>query len=170
MTAAFPLVLLALTAHVSARDAGVLYEVWHTPSALAMQEVIAKGGRPLTVETVIRSNGSLTLDDVFQPYNVSGKAATTCIVWTMRCCGCDLKQYITELPSLAHAVGVQIFARLHVTTSAASTASTTSTASHHSQHSQHSQHSHHIVFCHSMLVMTMMMLVVGRQHLQHAAC
>ena len=104
MTAAFPLVLLALTAHVSARDAGVLYEVWHTPSALAMQEVIAKGGRPLTVETVIRSNGSLTLDDVFQPYNVSGTAATTCIVWTMRCCGCDLKRYITEPPPHTQAI------------------------------------------------------------------
>jgi len=53
------------------RSAGILYEVWHTSAAQAMKQVVQKGGRPLTVETVIRSNGTLTLNDVYGPYGIS---------------------------------------------------------------------------------------------------
>jgi len=40
------------------RDAGILYEIWHTGAAHLMQRVKASGAmQPLTVETVIRSDG-----------------------------------------------------------------------------------------------------------------
>jgi hypothetical protein len=68
----FFILILAETAF--ARDAGVLYEVWHTPSALAMQQVVAQDGHPLTVEMVLRSNGTSTLDDILKPYNLTGTA------------------------------------------------------------------------------------------------
>lgn len=53
------------------RSAGILYEVWHSTAAQAMKKVLQKGGRPLTVETVIRSNGTITLDEVYGPYGIS---------------------------------------------------------------------------------------------------
>eukprot|EP01043_Picozoa_sp_COSAG02_P062775 COSAG02_NODE_8745_length_2457_cov_1.449109_2_plen_430_part_00 len=47
------------------RDAGILYEVWHTPAAHLVHRVQATGARqPLTVEGVIRSDGKYTLGDV----------------------------------------------------------------------------------------------------------
>ena len=49
----------------SARDAGILYEIWHTGAAHLMHRNAAMGLPQLTVETVIRSDGNLTLDDVF---------------------------------------------------------------------------------------------------------
>jgi len=76
--------LLLLGTLAAARDAGVLYEVWHTPSALAMQRVIAQGGRPLTVETVIRSNGTSTLDDILKPYNVTGTSNLVVLIEDFR--------------------------------------------------------------------------------------
>lgn len=44
------------------RDAGILYEIWHTGAAHLMQRVKASGAtQPVTVETVIRSDGKHTL-------------------------------------------------------------------------------------------------------------
>jgi hypothetical protein len=47
------------------RTAGVLYEIWHTGAAHLMHRNQQAGARTLTVETVIRSDGNLTLDQVF---------------------------------------------------------------------------------------------------------
>ena len=48
------------------RDAGVLYEIWHTTAAHLMHRVQASGAtQPLTVESVIRSDGKHDLDGVF---------------------------------------------------------------------------------------------------------
>ncbi|EGD82762.1 hypothetical protein PTSG_12023 [Salpingoeca rosetta] len=52
-------------------DVGILYEVWHTRAAQAMKKVRQLGGTQLTTELVLRSNGSLTLDDVYTKYNMS---------------------------------------------------------------------------------------------------
>lgn len=54
------------------RSAGILYEVWHTPAAQLMQNVTAQHGRQLTTELVIRSNGTLNLNDVYLPYGING--------------------------------------------------------------------------------------------------
>lgn len=56
---------------IDAGDAGILYEVWHGHAATAMATVAKMGGQQLTTELVIRSNGTLTLNDVYQPYNLS---------------------------------------------------------------------------------------------------
>ncbi len=58
---------------VAARDAGILYEVWHTRAAQAMERVKAEGGTQLTTELVIESAGAHSLDDVYGPYNVTTK-------------------------------------------------------------------------------------------------
>ena len=63
------LILIPLTTH--ARNAGILYEVWHTRAADAMRTVHDKGGVQLTTELVIQSNASLTLDDVYGPYGIN---------------------------------------------------------------------------------------------------
>ena len=48
------------------RDAGVLYEIWHTAAAHLMHRVQASGAtQPLTVESVIRSDGKHALNGVF---------------------------------------------------------------------------------------------------------
>ena len=48
------------------RDAGVLYEVWHAGASHLARRVKASGvTHPLTVETVIRSDGKHSLDEVF---------------------------------------------------------------------------------------------------------
>lgn len=62
------LLLLAAPAR-SQRDAGILYEVWHTRAAAAMRDVRAKGLPQLTTELVIQSQGSaapFSLDDVYR--------------------------------------------------------------------------------------------------------
>ena len=47
------------------RDAGILYEVWHTPAAHVVHRVQKSGAaHPLTVEGVIRSDGKFQLADV----------------------------------------------------------------------------------------------------------
>jgi hypothetical protein len=55
----------ANSAAAGGRDAGILYEIWHTGAAHLMHLDAAAGGPQLTVERVIRSDGNLTLDDVF---------------------------------------------------------------------------------------------------------
>ena len=60
-----------LSCLVASRDAGILYEVWHTRAAQAMARVKAEGGLQLTTELVIQSAGAHTLDDVYGPYNVT---------------------------------------------------------------------------------------------------
>lgn len=52
-------------ANVINRDAGILYEVWHTPAAHLMHLNQIEGAPQLTVEQVIRSDGNFTLDNVF---------------------------------------------------------------------------------------------------------
>ena len=48
------------------RDAGILYEVWHAPAAHLARRVKASGAtQPLTVESVIRSDGKHSLGEVF---------------------------------------------------------------------------------------------------------
>ncbi len=56
-------VLTALGA--TPRSAGILYELWHCEAATAMAQVKARGLSQLTTETVIRSNGNISLDDVY---------------------------------------------------------------------------------------------------------
>ena len=58
------------------RDAGILYEVWHTTAAQAMGKVAKQGGEQLTTERVIQSRGGpnasrRSLDDVYGPYGIS---------------------------------------------------------------------------------------------------
>ncbi|EDQ91439.1 uncharacterized protein MONBRDRAFT_36118 [Monosiga brevicollis MX1] len=64
-------VALALVPALVAADVGILYEVWHTTAAQAMQQVAAMHGTQLTTERVIRSNGAQDLNDVYGPYNIS---------------------------------------------------------------------------------------------------
>lgn len=54
---------------------GMLYEGWHGPAAHAQAQVAAAGGTPLSVEDVLRSNGTLTLNDVYGKYNISDEDA-----------------------------------------------------------------------------------------------
>jgi hypothetical protein len=56
---------------IASRSVGILYEVWHTTAASAMQSVAEQGGQLLTVETVLQSNGRQTLDDVYLPYGLN---------------------------------------------------------------------------------------------------
>lgn len=55
-----------------AKDAGILYEVWHTMASQTMSQVKTRGGLQLTTEQVIQSNGRYTLNDVYQKYNLNG--------------------------------------------------------------------------------------------------
>ena len=71
MTRLVALALALAAAPASARDAGILYEVWHTRAAQAMARVAAEGGAQLTTELVIESAGARTLDDVYGPYNAT---------------------------------------------------------------------------------------------------
>ena len=48
----------------------LLYEAWQGYAANATAAVIAMGGAPLSVEAVIRSNGSLVLSDIWDRYGV----------------------------------------------------------------------------------------------------
>lgn len=68
----FVLCLLCLDLVKCQRDAGILYEVWHTPPSNLMREVSQKNGTLLTTETVIRSNGEWVLDDVYLKYDLDG--------------------------------------------------------------------------------------------------
>jgi hypothetical protein len=66
---------LLIDSAFSQRDAGILYEVWHTYSGAKMAKIAKLGGTQLTTELVIESQGSsnpYSLDDVFGPYNISG--------------------------------------------------------------------------------------------------
>jgi len=54
-----------------AKDVGILYEVWHSRSALSMQHIAKVGGTNLTTERVIQSKGKYTLNDVYGPYNLN---------------------------------------------------------------------------------------------------
>jgi hypothetical protein len=68
-SAAALLLLLASLARVASRDAGILYEVWHTRAAHAMAAVRAKGLPQLTTELVIASQDTaapFSLDDVYR--------------------------------------------------------------------------------------------------------
>jgi hypothetical protein len=47
------------------RSAGILYEVWHCEAATAMAQVKKNNLPQLTTETVLRSGGKYTLNDVF---------------------------------------------------------------------------------------------------------
>ena len=48
-----------------ARQAGILYELWHTEAAAAMAQVKSQGLPILTTERVIRADGKTILDDVY---------------------------------------------------------------------------------------------------------
>lgn len=63
--------LAALAASASARDAGILYEVWHTKAAQAMATVAASGWPQLTTELVIQSKGAHTLNDVYAVHGLN---------------------------------------------------------------------------------------------------
>lgn len=54
------------------KDVGILYEVWHAWASTAMRNVKKAGGQQLTTEVILRSNGKLTLDDVYKKYKLSG--------------------------------------------------------------------------------------------------
>ena len=62
----------ASTAAVPGLVVGLLYEGWQGYAANASATVAAMGGTPLSVEDVIRSNGSLVLDDIWYKYGVDG--------------------------------------------------------------------------------------------------
>lgn len=55
-------------------DVGILYEGWHGFASDAQRQVAAMGGDAITVEDVIRSNGSLVLHDVLEKYNLTAAA------------------------------------------------------------------------------------------------
>jgi hypothetical protein len=59
------LCLWLLCGFVHGKSVGILYEVWHTGAARLMKQLQQKGLPQLTVEQVIRSDGKLTLDDVY---------------------------------------------------------------------------------------------------------
>eukprot|EP01105_Mastigella_eilhardi_P002538 TRINITY_DN1316_c0_g1_i7.p1 TRINITY_DN1316_c0_g1~~TRINITY_DN1316_c0_g1_i7.p1 ORF type:complete len:471 (+),score=105.20 TRINITY_DN1316_c0_g1_i7:1925-3337(+) len=67
------LVLLA-AALCGAASVGVLYEPWHGYAANAMKQVASLGGKQLSVEQVIRSNGSYKLSDVLDKYGLRSAA------------------------------------------------------------------------------------------------
>ena len=46
-------------------NVGALYEAWHAPPAYAQALVAAQGARALSVEDVLRSNGTLALADIY---------------------------------------------------------------------------------------------------------
>jgi hypothetical protein len=71
MRIVYLLIFSLLSCLVASRDAGILYEVWHTRAAQAMARVKAEGGMQLTTELVIESAGAHSLDDVYGPYNVT---------------------------------------------------------------------------------------------------
>lgn len=54
------------------KTAGILYSVWHTQSASLMKQLRDLGEPLLTVEKVIRSDGNLTLADVYAPLGEAG--------------------------------------------------------------------------------------------------
>ena len=65
------LLLLSSISASLARDAGVLYEVWHSIAASAMTSLAARGLPLLTTELVLQSAGALTLDDIYAKHNIS---------------------------------------------------------------------------------------------------
>ena len=71
MRCVYFLIFSSLSWLVASRDAGILYEVWHTRAAQAMARVKAEGGVQLTTELVIESAGAHSLNDVYGPYNVT---------------------------------------------------------------------------------------------------
>ena len=61
----WPLIATVAAFTDSPRAAGILYELWHCEAATAMAQVKARGLDQLTTETVIRSNGGASLDQVY---------------------------------------------------------------------------------------------------------
>jgi hypothetical protein len=53
---------------------GMFYLVWHAAAATAQAAIQAEGGTPLTVEDVIRSNGALTLSDIYEKWGLESTA------------------------------------------------------------------------------------------------
>jgi hypothetical protein len=49
----------------SGPSVGILYEGWHAPPASTLANISASGGRALSVEDVLRSNGALSLADIY---------------------------------------------------------------------------------------------------------
>ena len=60
-----------------ARQAGILYELWHTEAAAAMAQVKSQGLPILTTERVIRSDGKTILDDVYRTGRTHRVTSTT---------------------------------------------------------------------------------------------
>jgi len=59
------------SAPASSPVVSLLFEAWQGYAANATATVVAQGGTPLSVEAVIRSNGSLVLADVWDKYGVA---------------------------------------------------------------------------------------------------
>lgn len=76
-----PLAVLCLTlcASVAARTVGILYNVNFIQGAQAQATVKALGGEPLTTELVLRSNGRLTLSDVYAKYGLTSPSLLSAI-------------------------------------------------------------------------------------------
>lgn len=53
---------------------GVLYSLWHTFGAQAMQNITREGGKALTVEQVVRSNGAFDTSEILDKYNEQNAA------------------------------------------------------------------------------------------------
>ena len=71
-------ILLALARGAASRTVGILYNVNFVQAAQLQAQVAALGAAPLTTELVLRSDGALTLDDVYGrglPLNVSSSRA-----------------------------------------------------------------------------------------------
>jgi hypothetical protein len=54
---------------------GILYEGWHAPPATVLANISASGGRALSVEDVLRSNGLLALADIYDGHTGARAAA-----------------------------------------------------------------------------------------------
>ena len=56
---------------------GILYEGWHAPPATVLANISAAGGRAVSVEDVLRSNGALALADIYDGHPGARAAAAS---------------------------------------------------------------------------------------------
>ncbi len=69
-----PIVQTLVGTDVPSPRVGMFYLVWHAPAATAMHSVVAKGGTPLTLEDVIRGNGTPAYGDILKKWGLEGEA------------------------------------------------------------------------------------------------
>lgn len=53
---------------------GIQYSGWHGPAATTLAAIAAKGGKQLSLEEVIMSDGALDTSDIYDKYGMEGQA------------------------------------------------------------------------------------------------